>query len=107
MERTSAQVLVVITDAQAFQPPLAYQPGAETVARVVAPAATTRTAFAPTLSSRSRRRRYRRRRRCRRCHRPQRNNGGINEKKRISTVDEFKDMRVVQLVLKLIKLSLT
>jgi len=27
-------------------------------------------------------------------------------KKRISTVDEFKDMRVVQLVLKLIKLSL-
>ena len=74
MERTSAQVLVVITDAQAFQPPLAYQPGAETVARVVAPAATTRTAFAPTLSSRSRRR-------CRRCHRPQRNNGGIKEKK--------------------------
>lgn len=105
MERTSAQVLVVITDAQVFQPPLAYQPGAETVARVVAPAATTRTAFAPTLSSRSRRRRYRRRRRCRRCHRPQRNNGGINEK-RISTVDEFKDMRVVQLVFKLIKLSL-
>jgi len=74
VERTSAQDLVVITDAQAFQPPLAYQPGAETVARVVAPAATTRTAFAPTSRSR-------RRRRCRRCHRPQRNNGGIHEKK--------------------------